>query len=108
VNRNQLEHLIRAAAGNADVREIVVIGSQSILGAFPNAPEDLLVSMEADVFPKDRPELSIVIEGSIGERSMFHETFGYYGHFANRLAGTPRASGKREHERQHRMVPRTP
>jgi hypothetical protein len=80
VNRNQLEHLIRAAAGNADVREIVVIGSQSILGAFPNAPEDLLVSMEADVFPKDRPELSIVIEGSIGERSMFHETFGYYAH----------------------------
>jgi len=41
VNRNQLEHLIRAAAGNADVREFVVIGSQSILGAFPNAPEDL-------------------------------------------------------------------
>jgi hypothetical protein len=34
----------------------VVIGSQSILGAFPNAPEDLLVSMEADVFPKDRLE----------------------------------------------------
>jgi len=80
VTRNQLEHVIRAAAGNADVREIVVIGSQSILGAFPNAPEDLLVSMEADVFPKDRPELSIVIDGSIGERSMFHETFGYYAH----------------------------
>ena len=34
----------------------MVIGSQSTLGAFPNAPEDLLVSMEADVFPKDRPE----------------------------------------------------
>ncbi|MBM3849610.1 MAG: hypothetical protein FJ396_05370 [Verrucomicrobia bacterium] len=80
MTRNQLEHVIRAAAGNADVREIVVIGSQSILGAFPNAPEDLLASMEADVFPKDRPELSIVIDGSIGERSMFHETFGYYAH----------------------------
>ena len=56
MNRNPLEHLIRAAAGNVDVRELVVIGSQSILGAFPNAPEDLLEPMTADVFPKDRPE----------------------------------------------------
>jgi hypothetical protein len=80
VNRSQLEHIIRAAAGNADTREIVVIGSQSILGAFPEAPSELLVSMEADVYPKDRPEHSIIIDGSIGERSMFHETFGYYAH----------------------------
>ena len=80
MNRFQLEHIIRAAAGNADTREIVVIGSQSILGAYPEAPSDLLVSMEADVFPKDRPEHSIIIDGSIGERSMFHETFGYYAH----------------------------
>ena len=80
MNRSQLEHIIRAAAGNADTREIVVIGSQSILGAYPEAPADLLVSMEADVYPKDRPEHSIIIDGSIGERSMFHETFGYYAH----------------------------
>ncbi len=80
MNRHQLEHVIRAAAGNADVRDIVVIGSQSVLGSYPDAPEALTVSMEADVFPKDAPERSILIDGAIGELSLFHETFGYYAH----------------------------
>ena len=80
MDRAQLEHLIRASCGNADVTEIVIIGSQAILGAFPNAPADLLVSMEADVFPLARPEDAILIDGAIGEKSVFHETFGYYAH----------------------------
>lgn len=78
--RHQLEHIIRAAAGNADTRDIVIIGSQSILGSYPDAPEELLVSMEADVYPKDAPDRSILIDGAIGELSIFHETFGYYAH----------------------------
>ncbi len=78
--RHQLEHIIRASAGNADVRDIVVIGSQSILGSHPDAPAELTVSMEADVFPKDAPERAILIDGAIGELSLFHETFGYYAH----------------------------
>jgi hypothetical protein len=78
VNRQQLEHVIRAAAAIAEDDEIVVIGSQSILGAFPNAPAPLLVSMEADVFPRRHPDRADLIEGAIGEGSLFHETFGYY------------------------------
>jgi hypothetical protein len=54
VTRPQLEHIIRAAAGTADVRDIVVIGSQAILGTYPDAPPELTESMEADVFPKPR------------------------------------------------------
>lgn len=80
MTRQQLEHIIRASAGNADVHDIVVIGSQSILGAYPSAPQELTESMEADVFPKDAPERSIVIDGAIGELSLFHSTFGYYAH----------------------------
>ena len=67
MTRSQLEHIIRAAAGNVDVRDIVVIGSQSILGSFPNPPPELTMSMEADVFPKDAPERSILTDGAIGE-----------------------------------------
>jgi hypothetical protein len=37
VTREQLEHLIRAAAVIAADDEIVVIGSQAILGQFPRA-----------------------------------------------------------------------
>jgi hypothetical protein len=80
MTRDQLEHIIRAAAATADAREVVVIGSQSILGSYPQAPSELTESMEADVFPKDAPEHSIVIDGAIGEESIFHQTFGYYAH----------------------------
>jgi hypothetical protein len=38
----------------------------------------LLASMEADVFPRNRPERADLIEGGIGEGSRFHESFGYY------------------------------
>lgn len=78
MNRAQLEHIIRAAASIAEDDEIYVLGSQSILGAHPGAPEALTVSMEADVAPKNKPELEVIIEGAIGELSPFHATFGYY------------------------------
>jgi len=78
--RAQLEHVIRAAADLADDPDIVVVGSQAILGSFADAPPELLVSLEADVFPRTHPERADVIEGAIGEGSPFHETFGYYAH----------------------------
>jgi hypothetical protein len=78
VNRAQLEHVIRAAAAIAADDDIVVIRSQSILGQFPAAPPELTVSVEANVYPKNRPELADLIDGSIGELSPFHTTFGYY------------------------------
>lgn len=78
MNRSQLEHVIRAAATIAEDDEIIVIGSQAILGQFPDAPADLRASVEADIYPKNHPERSDLIDGSIGEGSPFHETFGYY------------------------------
>ncbi len=56
----------------------MVIGSQSILAQFPDAPAEVLVSMEADLYPRDRPQLADLVDGSIGEGSQFHEQFGYY------------------------------
>lgn len=78
MKRAQLEHLIRAVAAIANVKRMLIIGSQSILGAYPDAPEELLVSMEADIVPYDNPALADLIDGTIGEDSPFHETFGYY------------------------------
>lgn len=76
----QLEHLLRASGSISGCRDLVVIGSQAILGSFPNAPAELLRSMEADLFPRDAPEKADLIDGSIGELSPFHATFGYYAH----------------------------
>ena len=78
MNRAELEHVIRAAAAIAGDDEIVVIGSQSILGRHPDAPRELLVSADVDLYPRHHPERADLIEGSIGELSPFHETYGYY------------------------------
>ncbi|HEX9673257.1 MAG TPA: DUF6036 family nucleotidyltransferase [Burkholderiales bacterium] len=78
MKRSELEHLIRAAGRIAGERELVVIGSQAILGQFPDAPTALLRSMECDLYPRKRPELADKVDGAIGEASKFHERFGYY------------------------------
>lgn len=80
MKRHQLEHVIRAAGAVTDSREVIVIGSQAILAAIPDAPALLLVSEEADLYVPGREDLSVLIDGTIGELSPFHQTFGYYGH----------------------------
>lgn len=78
MNRSQLEHVIRAAAAIAGDPEIVIVGSQAILGGYPDAPPELCVSADVDLYPRNHPERADLIDGSIGELSPFHETYGYY------------------------------
>jgi hypothetical protein len=80
MTRAELEHIIRASGTIANADDIVVIGSQAVLGQFPDAPAELLVSNEADVYPSRFPERSDLIDASIGEGSPFQRTFGYYAH----------------------------
>ena len=78
MKRSELEHILRASKNITDETEFVVIGSQSILGAFPDAPRVLRQSLELDLYPRLRPELSPLIEGSLGRYSQFDQTFGYH------------------------------
>jgi hypothetical protein len=78
MRRSDLEHVIRAAAAITNEYEIVIVGSQSLLGAVPQPPALLVESMEADVYPRRRPELADLIDGAMGEGSPFHDCFGYY------------------------------
>jgi hypothetical protein len=80
MRRAELEHVIRAAAAAAGDDELIVVGSQAILGQFPDAPASMLISREADVYPRNHPERSDEIEGSLGDGSYFDSTFGYYAH----------------------------
>jgi hypothetical protein len=99
VKRDELEHVIRAAATVAGEDEIVVVGSQAILGQFPHAPSTLLFSQEADIYPRTRPERSIEIDGALGDGSQFHETFGYYAH------GVGPETAKAPEGWQQRLIP---
>jgi hypothetical protein len=64
MQRSELEHIIRVSGDVAQDDEIVIIGSQSILGQFPDAPIRLLASMEADVYPKHHPERADKVDGA--------------------------------------------
>jgi hypothetical protein len=82
MKRSELEHVIRAAGAIADDTEIVVVGSQSVLGQFPNAPEALLASAEADL-----------VSGAIARRAAISSTLasGKDRNFINSSAITHRA-----------------
>lgn len=81
MRRDELSHIIRAAARILDDATVVVIGSQSILASYPEValPDELTVSIEADLLPLGGDDDADKIDGAIGEGSHFHETFGVYG-----------------------------
>jgi len=73
MNKEQLKHILASAAKIGDDNEIIVIGSQSILGQFPEAAKNpvLSYSMEVDLYLKNKTSNTIIVEGSIGEGSCF-------------------------------------
>ena len=82
MKRAQLEHVLRASSTIANERDILVIGSQSVLGAIPEdrLPDEAVASIEVDIaFLDDTDDLKAdLVDGAIGELSAFHETYGYY------------------------------
>jgi hypothetical protein len=55
MTREEVEHVIRAAAAITNERSFVVIGSQALLLPYPDAPAELLSSNEVDLPPSIRP-----------------------------------------------------
>jgi hypothetical protein len=80
MTRDQLEHAIRAACDVAEDSEVYVFGSQAILGQFPEAPEALCQSAEADMAPVHAITNVDLIDAMLGLDSHFHRQFGFYVH----------------------------
>lgn len=81
MRRNEFEHAIRAAGAVLGTDEVLVIGSQALHASVgEDLPEEALRSIEVDVSALEDPggRMADLIDGSIGEASMFHATFGYY------------------------------
>ncbi|MFR9749522.1 DUF6036 family nucleotidyltransferase [Nocardia sp. 004] len=84
MRRDQLEHAIRTACQIIGRSEVIVVGSQSILGSFDEAqlPADATMSLEIDILPiaDDNVEtvrLADLIEGVAGEFSPFEDLHGF-------------------------------
>ena len=82
MNRQQLAHLLRSACVIARDPDVLVLGSQSILGTFDekDLPPEATASQEADIAFLDDPGRNKAdeVEGAIGEMSTFHEEHGIY------------------------------
>jgi len=74
--------VLRAAARIVEDGDIVVLGSQSILGTadVSGLPPETVLSVEADLTFVDDPDeaKSDDVDGQIGDGSAFHAKFGYY------------------------------
>jgi hypothetical protein len=82
MRRDQLEHAIRTACQIIGRPEVIVVGSQSILGTFreDQLPTDATMSVEILPIADDNSEterLADLIEGVAGEFSPFEELHGF-------------------------------
>lgn len=84
MRRDQLEHAIRTACQIIGRPEVIVVGSQAILGTFgeDQLPADATMSVEVDILPvaddnQETLRLADLIEGVAGEWSPFEELHGF-------------------------------
>ena len=76
----EFEHVIRAVGAALGVKDVLVIGSQAVHASLHTVILEVARSAEADVasLTEDAEESADLIDGNLGELSLFHETHGYY------------------------------
>ena len=84
MRRHQLEHAIRTACQILQHSEVIVVGSQAILGTYEESrlPAAATMSIEVDILPiadtnAETARLADLIEGVAGEFSSFEELHGF-------------------------------
>jgi hypothetical protein len=84
MRRDQLEHAIRTACQIIERPEVIVVGSQAILGTFRGdaLPTGATMSVDVDILPiadcnDETARLADLIEGVAGEFSTFEELHGF-------------------------------
>ena len=84
MRRDQLEHAIRTACQIIGHTEVIVVGSQAILGSVSEdlLPAEATMSIEVDILPiaegnEETARLADLIEGVAGEFSPFEELHGF-------------------------------
>lgn len=81
MNREEFDHTVRAAGAILGENELLVIGSQALHASVStDLPDEASRSVEADIALLDElgQGKADLIDGAIGEASVFHDTFGYY------------------------------
>jgi hypothetical protein len=77
MKKQQLEHILRAAGDITGQKQFVIVGSQSLHGKHPDLADDIVMSVEVDLFASKKPDATEMLN-EIGVDSLFHLTHGYY------------------------------
>jgi hypothetical protein len=84
MRREQLEHAIRTACQIIEQPEVIVVGSQAILGTYDEhqLPAEATMSVEVEILPiaesnEETARLADLIEGVAGEFSSFEQVHGF-------------------------------
>ena len=84
MRREQLEHAIRASCQILGRDEVIVIGSQAILGSYDEEqlPADATMSLEVDILPISNDDaeteaMADLLQSVAGEFSPFEDTHGF-------------------------------
>ncbi|SIH34200.1 Uncharacterised protein [Mycobacteroides abscessus subsp. abscessus] len=85
MRRDQLEHAIRTACQIIDATEVIIMGSQAILGTYRETelPRQATMSAEIDILPiastnEETAHLADILEGVAGEFSPFERLHGFH------------------------------
>jgi hypothetical protein len=77
MKKRQLDHILRAVGRITREKEFIVIGGQSLHASYPDLPDALLQSAEADLIARGDATRTEWLN-AIGQDSEFHVQFGYY------------------------------
>jgi hypothetical protein len=77
MKKHELDHILRAAGRITGEKQFVIVGSQALHGRYPDLPDSICASAEADIIAKNLPNRTEWLN-AIGADSPFHETYGYY------------------------------
>lgn len=79
VSIEQIQALLLEAAKITNHRNFVIVGSLSAVGALVSPPDEMVLSMDADLYPKLDPERGFVdLPRLLGQDSVFFQENGVY------------------------------
>lgn len=78
MDRSSIQRLLEAAHTLTHHRDYVIIGSLSVLGVESQAPDEMLMSIDVDLYPRDDPDRAGEIAAAFGLGSEFEQSTGIY------------------------------
>ena len=77
MKKQQLDHVLRSAGDITGQKKFVIVGSQALHGKHPDVADEIMMSVEVDLFAPNGPDATELLN-EIGVDSLFHQTHGFY------------------------------